>query len=474
MKFDIIVAATKNNGIGYKGTLPWHIPQDLMHFYTRTTATSYPGQENVIIMGYGTWRSLPKRPLPHRRNIVLTSRLFSSEEKIETASSFEEALHLASQSPSEEKNHPLPRIFVIGGGEVFAQALVHPWCRKVYLTSIGNDIVCDRFLPPDWNKNFNLIYTSPPHVYEQYSYNFLVYRHRRLPSTNTTLSNFHPEEEYLRVIDRILISGTDRVDRTGVGTRSLFGLSLRFDLSQGFPLLTTKRVFWKGVVQELLFFLRADTDAKILDAQGVKIWNAHGSESYLRSRGIMREEGDLGPIYGYQWRHWGAQYGTCHSPKTGGIDQIHQVIESIKSDPNSRRHLVSAWNVSDLPQMALPPCHVLFQFYVNNSTLSCQVYQRSADVGLGLPFNIASYSLLTHVIAQVTNLQVGEVILVLGDAHIYHSHIGSLREQLTRTPYTWPTLRLNPKIKDIDSFQVGDITLEGYQAHTALSMPMAV
>ena len=287
----------------------------------------------------------------------------------------------------------------------------------------------------------------------------------------------HPEKQYLNLVRSVLERGEPRTDRTGTGTLSVFGASMRFSLREGFPLLTTKRVFWKAVCEELLWFIRGDTDARHLSEKGVRIWDANSSRAFLDSMGFLdREEGDLGPIYGFQWRHWGAEYGTAKDDYQGkGVDQLRQVIELIKTEPSSRRIILSAWNPTAIPKMALPPCHVMAQFYVSGSKeLSCQLYQRSADLGLGVPFNIASYSLLTHMIAQVCGLAVGDFVHVLGDAHVYANHVEALTDQIEREPRSFPTLKLNSRITEIDDFTIDDVELEGYRPHPSVPMKMAV
>lgn len=251
-------------------------------------------------------------------------------------------------------------------------------------------------------------------------------------------------KQYLELLSRIMESGTDRTDRTGTGTRSVFGHQMRFDLSDGFPLLTTKKLHLKSIIYELLWFLRGDTNVRYLQDNGVRIWNEWADEN-----------GDLGHVYGYQWRSWPA-------PDGSSIDQISQIIDQIRNTPDSRRIIVSAWNVADIPQMKLPPCHALFQFYVADGKLSLQLYQRSADCFLGVPFNIASYALLLMMVAQVTGLRPGEFIHTLGDAHIYNNHFEQVGLQLTREPRLLPRMRLNPDVKSIFDFKYEDFTLEDY------------
>ena len=293
---------------------------------------------------------------------------------------------------------------------------------------------------------------------------------------NKSQNHQHAEYQYLDLLKRIMDEGEVRTDRTGVGTIGLFGCTMRFDLSETFPLLTTKRVFWRGVVEELLWFIKGDTNSNHLDEKGVTIWNANGSKAFLESRGLgHREEGDLGPVYGFQWRHFGAKYVDMHKDYTGqGFDQLADCIHKIKTNPTDRRIIMSAWNPADLSLMALPPCHMFCQFYVSNGKLSCLMYQRSCDMGLGVPFNIASYALLTRMIAQVCGLQPGEFVHMLGDTHIYSNHVEPLKTQLDRTPRAFPKLVINPERTDIDSFVFDDFKLEGYDPYPNIKMEMAV
>ncbi len=263
-------------------------------------------------------------------------------------------------------------------------------------------------------------------------------------------------QAYLQLLQHILDTGVSKTDRTGTGTTSCFGYQMRFDLSKGFPLVTTKKLHLKSIIYELLWFLKGDTNIGYLKEHGVRIWDEWANEN-----------GDLGPVYGKQWRSWEGADGKVY-------DQIKDVITQLKKNPDSRRMIVSAWNVAELPQMALMPCHTIFQFYVSEGKLSCQLYQRSADVFLGVPFNIASYALLTMMMAQVTNLQLGDFVHTFGDVHIYSNHMEQVRLQLSRDPYPLPTMKLNPAVKDIDGFSFDDFTLENYQSHPAIKAPVAV
>jgi thymidylate synthase len=276
------------------------------------------------------------------------------------------------------------------------------------------------------------------------------------PSFAQTTFNSDPMETYHQLMRDILAFGHPKADRTGTGTLSLFGYQMRFDLSKGFPLVTTKKLHLRSIIHELLWFLKGDTNIKYLQDNKVTIWDEWADQN-----------GNLGPVYGKQWRSW-------QTPDGRQIDQISKVIEQIKSNPDSRRHLVVAFNPSDVDQMALPPCHAFFQFYVNDGKLSCQLYQRSADVFLGIPFNIASYALLTQMVAQVCNLQVGDFVHTLGDAHLYSNHLEQAKLQLTRDHRPLPQLKLNPEVKDLFAFKFEDISIEGYDPHPAIKAEVAV
>ena len=275
-------------------------------------------------------------------------------------------------------------------------------------------------------------------------------------ASQTSVCSVLTVQAYLELMQRILDEGAEKSDRTGTGTLSVFGHQLRFDLSEGFPLVTTKKVHMRSVVGELCWFLRGETNVRWLQERGITIWDEWADDN-----------GDLGPVYGRQWRSWPTPDGTT-------IDQLGSVVEQLRRDPDSRRHVVSAWNVAEIPQMALAPCHALFQFYVADGRLSCQLYQRSADVFLGVPFNIASYALLTHLVAQVCDLQVGDFVHTCGDAHLYVNHLEQARLQLTRQPRSLPQLWLDPSVRALDAFDIDHVKLTGYDPHPAIKAPSAV
>ncbi|KAA8536086.1 hypothetical protein F0562_028564 [Nyssa sinensis] len=489
--YQVVVATTRDMGIGKDGKLPWRLPSDLKFFKDVTVTTSDPVKKNAVIMGRKTWESIPleHRPLSGRLNVVLTrsgSFDIATAENVVICGSMASALELLAASPYCLS---IDKVFVIGGGQILREALNAPGCDAIHITEIETDIECDTFIPAVDASVFQPWYSSFPLVENNIRYSFTTYVRVRNPideplgQTNGLMSEngsdsakfevkkfsflpkmiFEKHEEYLylRLVQDIISNGAHKDDRTGTGTLSKFGCQMRFNLRKSFPLLTTKKVFWRGVVEELLWFISGSTNAKVLQEKGIHIWDGNASRDYLDSIGLVdREESDLGPIYGFQWRHFGARYTDMHADYTGqGFDQLLDVIGKIKNTPDDRRIILSAWNPSDLKLMALPPCHMFAQFYVANGELSCQMYQRSADMGLGVPFNIASYSLLTCMIAHVCDLVPGDFVHVIGDAHVYSTHVRSLHEQLRKLPKPFPILKINPQKKDIDSFEAADFEL---------------
>jgi len=379
-------------------------------------------------------------------------------------------------------------IFVIGGQAAYQEAIEMPNCARIFITRVAKDLECDAFFPAFDQSKFKAVHVSKGSSRGDISYDFVIYespaaRSESLVQPSAAVAAvggtgqfLHEEYQYLDAIREIIEKGHHSGDRTGVGIRSMFGKQMRFSLQKTFPLLTTKRVFWRGVAEELLWFVKGDTNAKNLSDKGIKIWDGNGSREFLDKRGLShREEMDLGPVYGFQWRHFGAKYVDMHTDYTGqGVDQLAECIRKIKEDPTDRRILLSAWNPADLHEMALPPCHMFCQFYVANGELSCLMYQRSCDMGLGVPFNIASYALLTCMMAQVCGLKPGEFVHSMGNAHVYQNHVEPLMTQLERTPRPFPVLQINPDIKDIDGFSFSDFKLIGYDPHKKIEMEMAV
>uniref|UniRef100_A0A0E0RGW8 DHFR domain-containing protein n=1 Tax=Oryza rufipogon TaxID=4529 RepID=A0A0E0RGW8_ORYRU len=479
--YQVVVSATRDMGIGKDGTLPWKLPGDLKFFKDITVTTSDPSKKNAVVMGRKTWESIPLkfRPLPGRLNVILTrsgSFDFATAENVVICGSLDSALQLLATTPyclTVEKT------FIIGGGEILRQSLNAPACEAIHLTDIESSIECDTFIPPIDLSMFHPWYSSFPVVENGIKHSFISFVRvtesiaeandssgKELTGNDSKkvkfeIENFsflpkmiferHEEYQYLNLVQDIIRNGAKKNDRTGTGTVSKFGCQMRFNLRRNFPLLTTKRVFWRGVLEELLWFISGSTNAKVLQEKGIHIWDGNASRQYLD------------------------RYTDMHADYVGkGFDQLMDVIDKIKNNPDDRRIILSAWNPTDLKKMALPPCHMFAQFYVENGELSCQMYQRSADMGLGVPFNIASYSLLTCMIAQVCDLSPGDFVHVIGDAHVYRTHVEALEEQMRKQPKPFPILKINPVKKDIDSFVTSDFKLVRYDPHHKIEMKMAV
>ncbi|KAE8730394.1 Bifunctional dihydrofolate reductase-thymidylate synthase [Hibiscus syriacus] len=495
--YQIIVAATKDLGIGKDGKLPWKLPSDLKFFKDLTLTTADPGKRNAVIMGRKTWESIPLeyRPLPGRLNVVLTrsgSFDIATAENVVICGSMASALELLAASPyclSIEK------VFVIGGGQIFRESLNAAGCDAIHLTEIEMSIECDTFMPAIDSSVFHPWYSSFPQVENNIRYCFTTYVRVRtssvehinvddnqvldnkLDSSKFEIQNFsflpkmifekHEEYLYLNMIQDIISDGNLKDDRTGTDA---------IQLAENFSTSNNQGIRYSGEV--LLKSCSGSSVAQLVPRFFKKrafIWDGNASREFLDSIGLTgRDEGDLGPVYGFQWRHFGARYTNMHADYTGqGFDQLLDVIDKIKNNPNDRRIILSAWNPSDLKLMSLPPCHMFAQFYVANGELSCQMYQRSCDMGLGVPFNIASYALLTCMIAHVCDLVPGDFIHVLGDTHVYSTHVRPLQEQLQKLPKPFPILEINPEKKNIDSFVASDFKLIGYDPHKKIEMKMA-
>lgn len=465
--FNIILAGKiimGDIGIGNKGTIPWKAPTDLK-FFKETTITAKKGLQNAVIMGRVTFDSIG-RPLPGRINYVITRNeklLNSSSAKVQYCPHLQYALDAAGKNPLVDK------LFVIGGADIYQQAFTEwkDYIDTTYFTQVCTSNGCDRYIRESLITNTHY----PPSIRE----------HTEQNGTKLVFKEYHSinrgEEEYLNLMRRILIDGDPRKNRTGIDTISTFGERMVFDITNRIPFLTTKRLAWKTMLRELLWFISGDTNNKTLNAKGVHIWDGNSTREYLDSVGLKdRPEGDLGPVYGFQWRHFGAEYYDCRTDYTGkGVDQLANVVKLIKEDPTSRRIIMSAWNPLAQPEMALPPCHILAQWYVREGGyLDCQLYQRSCDVALGVPFNIASYSVLTYMLAHVCKLQPGKFIHILGDAHIYSNHIDGVKQQLERKPYQFPHLKFKREIDDIDDFKEDDFIVVDYKFHPTIKMTMAV
>lgn len=487
---EIIVAHSNNRVIGRNGSIPWHIPNDLKRvskITQDTTGSKHNRQQNALIMGRKTWLSIPsnKRPLNNRINIVVSKTLVSQPcqqaKSIHYVSSWEEAVHWA------QANSDIFKIFIFGGSSLYHSALASGLVTKIWVTRIHQDVEGDTYFPDLANRDytyFTLSNVSDTKTYISSDSQSVIYSYQeyiRYPGVHRgfleACSCQGGEYNYLHWVHKCLQEGIRRDDRTGTGTLSIFGCHMQFDLAHGFPLLTTKKMFTRGILEELLWFLRGETDAKTLQAKKVRIWDGNSSREYLDSIGLKHlDEGDCGPIYGFNFRHFGGEYVNCQFDHKGrGFDQLAYCLDLIKNNPTSRRIIINLWNPCDLDKVALPACHVLYQFFVSNGTLSCSLYQRSGDMGLGVPFNIASASFLTHILAHLSGLKPGKLVHTIGDAHIYTNHIESLQTQLTRVAYPFPTLHIvDREQKDVEDFRVSDFVIRGYEHHPAIKMSMAV
>lgn len=478
------VLFTQNKfAIGQNNELLFPIKDDLKFFKNITTYSLKPNctlNKNIIVMGYNTWRSMGYKSLPNRINIILTKKTIPSLLNKDT-------YFMSLQNFVKFYNkHNQPNTFVIGGSQIYNLFLHHKslFPQDIYLTCITNYDKNKRNISPNVffdviNDNYKLISFSEEMNQNDIKFRFLKYKYQPFGSQ---------EKQYIKLTEEVLSHGTEKPDRTGVGTKSIFTTQLEFDISHCVPLLTTKRVPWKHVIYELLWFLRGDTNAKLLENNGVKIWNGNSSREFLDSRGLNYPEGVLGPIYGWQWRYFGAEYDPEFSDTSnfekndiGGFDQIDYIISELKSNPHSRRLLVSAWNPSDFDKMALPPCHFCFQFYVRETKngvkfLDCHFNMRSTDVALGLPFNLFSYAVLTYIIALKTDMKPGKLIYTGSDVHVYKNHFSPMAIQLNRSLRPFPKLKINPdiKFKDFKDISIDDFDLIGYFPHGTIKMEMAV
>lgn len=444
-KFNLILITDQNNGISKNGKIPWHFTEDLQYFKNRT-------EHNILIMGRKTYDSF-KRPLPNRIHIVITSQ--SREDTVDTkyVRTFSEAYNLAIIYNRE--------IWVIGGKPVYETALRHYAVGKVYHNIINSDFQCDNHVHLE-NISWCVIRTADcVNRIDGMSYQISF----RIGKVEKSI-----EQQYLKLLTKIIKSGDYRQTRNGF-TFSTFSSVLSMDLQKGFPLLTTKKMFWKGIVEELLFFIRGDTNTKHLEEKGVRIWEGNTNQEFLNKMGFDYPERHMGPMYGYQWRFYGKKYGSDEK----GLDQLSQLIQDIKNDPHSRRLLLTDYNPLQAKEGVLYPCHsLIIQFYVEKNSLSCNMYQRSVDTFLGLPFNIASTALLTHIVAKLVGRIPGKVNLHLGDCHIYEEHLSAVRQQLQNDPMELPQIEIPEftSLTEVEDSNFGDYKLLNYNSHPAIKATM--
>lgn len=480
--FSLVAAFSKNNrALGLNNNLPWpHIQEDMKRFTEITTRTQDPLKRNSVIMGRKSWDSLPPKfkPLPNRFNVILSRSNKIEGDGYTTCSSLDEALIYLSDKPEIEQN------FVIGGQQIFSDAILRPDCNNLFLTEIAKDFEADTFFPyiPEWFRATNCQIVRSNKVNSDLF--FVDYENISDPNSQ--------EHQYLQLLKRILVEGEEIQDRTGVGTKSVFDANMNFDIDTlnpdeqdqtkliyRVPMLTTKQLFLKGVVWELIWFLRGDTDANWLKERGVHIWDGNTTREFLDSRGLDYPEGSIGPGYGHQWVNWGGDFRT----KTDGINQIQNIIDLLRKEPTSRRAILSAWNVGDLDKMALPPCHMMYLFKITNHAgqnkprLNCKMIIRSNDMFLGSPFNIMSTALLTIMISRALNILPGQIAISISDAHVYLNHLNQVNEQLLRTPYQFPTITLDREIRDwtdMTELEFKNFHVSNYQCWPSITAPMAV
>lgn len=449
-KFNVILASSQNNIIGKNNKLPWKLSRD-MKYFKDLTSFSPSKERNIIIMGRKTWESIPKIngvKLNNRIPIIVSSTLTNSvDNSYYIASSFDEAIIIA-------YNLPHNKIWVIGGKSVYIQAFNHYMCGTIYHTKILQDYEGDLELKLPPYKVLN--------VTKEDNLEF-----RQLELTGET--------NYLRLLSKIRYQGDFRQTRNAK-TFSLFDETISFDMTDGFPLLTTKKMFWKGIVEELLFFIRGDTNSKHLEEKKVRIWQGNTSQDFINDLNLPYQEGDMGPMYGFNWRHFGADYQDCNTNYQGkGFDQLTKIVEEIKTNPSSRRILMTDFNPAIAHQGVLYPCHsLILQFYVRDNLLDVKMYQRSVDSFLGEPFNIASTSLLLHIVSKLTNKTPGKVILTFGDCHIYSNHSEQVKRQLKRLPYSFPNINIPDfkSIEEVENSKFEDYIISNYNHHKGIKAEM--
>ena len=445
---NIILACDNKFGIGKDNSLPWNFSEDMKYFKRLTEFSDDFSKKSCVIMGRKTWESIPNNYLKNRANIVISrNKDIKGNEKI----IFFDSLIFAINYSKENFNN----IWIIGGSEIYNQSFNYYLVDNIYLTKIDNDFDCDKFIELPKYKVISEFKTFSTNKNDNQKYN-LTFSKLKI--------NFNAEALYLKLLKEVLDRGEKRQTRNGI-TKSIFSKELKFNLKDGFPLLTTKRMFWKGIVEELLFFIRGETDTKKLEEKGVKIWKGNTNQEFLDKMGFDYKEGDMGPMYGYQWRNFNSM----------GIDQLKNLIELIKNDPSSRRILMTDYNPAQAHLGVLYPCHsLILQFYVSNKNLSVKMYQRSADAFLGLPFNIASTSLLLCIISKLTNLNPYEVTITLGDCHIYEEHYEAVKTQLNRSCYCLPKIEIPDftNLKEVEGSILEEYQLVDYKHHSSIKAKM--
>lgn len=470
----IVVAMDSKHGIGYKNTIPWHNREDFKYFKELTENKQY--FKNAVVMGRKTYESIG-RALPNRLNIVISTNL---AERNKYSNDVEKGLVYVKDPDSAIgfcNTYNIDNIFIIGGSSIYEHFMDK--ATNIYITHQLHTYVCDVFFPYAKFSEQNKVVVSSKPLLENNECSAIVVHYRITKDAKVANTD---EYQYLDLVKNILLNGLTKPNRTDHSSVSIFGHNSKWSLKDlQFPLLTTKKVFFRAVVEELLWFISGSTNSKLLENKGINIWKGNTTRDFLDKRGLQHlEEGDIGAGYGFQWRHSGAEYSGHVVDYTGkGVDQLQELIDTIKKDPNSRRMIMCSWNPSALSSMALPPCHVMFQVYCENSEgkksiLHSILYQRSADVGLGVPFNIASYALLTIILAHCCDMEPGTFTYYTGDTHIYSNHITAMKKQMFRVPRKMPILKIKSESKNIYDLKYEDFILENYDPYDSIKMDMAV
>ncbi len=497
MRFSIIVGYTfNNNGIGNKGQLPWRLKNDMLYF--KKTSSTVIEDENIeyinsVIMGMTTWNSIVEgnKPLKNRLNIIITRKTIKSNNKFIIYTDWNNLLSAIIDFNNKKYiiNNKILKIqtnFIIGGESIYRLALDKLDIETIYTTEIYKETKCDTFFPNIYelvgNNKFKIRDCSKFESDDNnIHYRFITYTNIELINKSFGIWENKKEKMYLDNMKDILEKGIERDDRTGVGTISKFGIMMKYDLQDTFPISTTKKMFLRGIFEELMLYLKGYTDNKILNDKKINIWNGNTSREFLNKRGLKEYcEGDMGETYGFNFRHFGGEYGGCKAtyPFNYGYDQLKNVINLIKNDPTSRRIIINLWNPKTLHKAALPSCLCMYQFYVDtqHKLLNLQIYIRSTDYFLANNWNTCTGALFVHLICSLTfiDLKPGELSVVCGDSHIYKTHVSQVRENLKREPYPFPKLIVNNKKDKITSFEWEDLKLIGYRSHSSLSAPMAI
>jgi dihydrofolate reductase/thymidylate synthase len=490
---NLIVAVDSSYGISKGLYIPWHIKQDLQYFYNKTVSTVDNTKMNAIIMGKNSWKTIPDkhRGLIGRLNVILSTTMTHEElekdniQNVKTllARNLQDGLNMCIKDPHVES------IFICGGSSIYKQALNNlnnNLISNCYITKIGRTFECDNFFPVDtfnnYIKNMDVDYEiDEQQIIINNEIVPLSFNHYKLSYNNVY------ENGYLNLLKSIIQDDSVGRNTRNAPTYSIFGPQIEFDLREGFPLLTTKRMFWRGIVEELLFFLKGDTNANNLAKKGVHIWDQNTTREFLDSRGLNHYEvGDMGPMYGYNWRHFSADYTGINNNNNNnkGFDQLKDVLTQLIKDPTSRRIMMTTFDPSKVKESVLAPCHgLVIQFYVDNNYLDCKMYQRSVDTFLGLPFNIASYALLMHIICHILKYTPRRLILTFGDCHIYKDHVDMVMEQLSRKPYKFPSLEIKKEfinnmdnidnmLSFMENLQFDDFVVHNYNCHPIIKAPM--